>query len=295
MGKISLELARQDYLLAKALQGLSPRTLEDYDQFTGKLCRYLESNDLELTTGAIRQWLSTLNVGPVTLGIRIKVLRTFCRWLAAEGYLKTDVMAPIPNPKCPQVVPRVLAEGDTRKLIQAARRKPRDFAIVLVLLDTGIRASECCNLTLDDVDLDGMSLLIRNGKGQKDRNVYYSDLTARALRRRLSCRPDDAVDDAVFLSQQTGRRLNRNSLAVAVKRLGTRAGIRGSASPHDLRRTFATRWILNGGDSHSLARIMGHKTTRMAEKYVFMAAGQVAEAHAGFSPVARLARNGVRR
>jgi integrase/recombinase XerD len=289
MGDISLELARQDYMLAKALQGLSQRTLDDYEEYTGKLLKYLDSNGLDLTTGAIRQWLSTLDVGPVTLGIRIKVLRTFCRWLAAEGYMKTDVMAPIPNPKVPTVFPRVLAEGDIRKLIQTARRKPRDLALVLVLLDTGVRASECCNLTLDDVDLDGRSLLIRNGKGQKDRNVYYSDLTARALRRWLSCRPDDGSDDAVFLSQQTGRRLSRNSLAVAVKRLGTRAGIRGSGcSPHDLRRTFATRWIAGGGDSHSLQRMMGHTTTRMAEKYVFMAAGEVAEAHARYSPVARL-------
>ena len=75
-------------------------------------------------------------------------------------------MAAIPNPKVPQVFPQVLAEDDIKKLIQTAKRKPRDLALVLVLLDTGIRASECCNLSLGDVDIDSRSLLIRNGKGQ---------------------------------------------------------------------------------------------------------------------------------
>jgi integrase/recombinase XerD len=175
-------------------------------------------------------------------------------------------------------------------MISVAKKKPRDLALVLVLLDTGIRASECCHLSLDDVDLEGRSLLVRNGKGQKDRLVFFSDLTARALRRWLACRPADVVDDAVFLSQKTGAALTRNSLAVAVKRLGARAGINGaSISPHTLRRTFATRWILNGGDSHSLQRMMGHASIRQAEVYVHLASGDVATAHQRYSPVMRLA------
>ena len=116
------ELARQDYLLAKQLQGVAPRTLSDYDGGNRQLIEYLEDNDLPLTTVTIRQFLSGLDVGPVTLGIRIKVLRTFCRWLQAEGYLRTYVMAPIPNPKTPTVFPYVLAEDDIRKLIQVAKK-----------------------------------------------------------------------------------------------------------------------------------------------------------------------------
>jgi site-specific recombinase XerC len=127
------ELARQDYLLAKQLQGLSPRTLDDYDGGTAQFVGYLEDNDLPLTTATIRQFLASLDgVGPVTLGIRIKVLRTFCRWLHTEGYLKTDVMAPIPNPRVPTVFPHVLPEDDIRRLIQTAKKKPRDLALVLL-------------------------------------------------------------------------------------------------------------------------------------------------------------------
>jgi len=284
------ELARQDYLLAKQLQGVSPRTLSDYDGGTRQFVEYLEDNDVPLTTATIRQFLSSLEgIGIVTLGIRIKVLRTFCRWLHAEGYLKTDVMAPIPNPKVPTVFPHVLAEEDIRRLIQVAKKKPRDLALVLLMLDTGARASEVCNLSLDDLDVDSRSLIIKNGKGQKDRYVFFSDTTARAISRWLAYRPTDAYDDAVFVSHQTRERMTRNCLAVAIKRLGTKAGIKGTrVSPHALRHTFATRWILNGGDTHSLQKMLGHSTTRMAEKYVHLVGADVSELHRRYSPVGRL-------
>lgn len=195
------ELARQDYLLAKQLQGVSPRTLSDYDGGTQQFVEYLEDNGLPLTTGTIRQFLAGLDgVGLVTLGIRIKVLRTFCRWLHAEGYLSSDPMDKIPNPKVPTVYPYILAEDDIRRLIQTAKKKPRDLALVLLLLDTGVRASECCNLTLDDVDIEARSLLIRNGKGAKDRYTFFSDTTARAISRWLVSRPADVFDDALFIS-----------------------------------------------------------------------------------------------
>ena len=285
MGEKSWEMARQDYLLAKQLQGLSQRTLDDYDTYTQRFITYLTDNKLDFTTSSIRVHLASLTVGQVTLGIRIKVLRTFSRWLTAEGYLESDPMAAIPNPRVPQRFPAVLSDDDIRKLIQVAKKKPRDLALLLVLLDTGIRASECCNLTLEDIDHDSKSLLIRNGKGGKSRYVFYSDITARSLKRWLASRPE-AFDDAVFLSQRTKKRLTRNSLCQTVKRLGSRVAV--TVYPHLLRSTFATRWILNGGDSHSLMLILGHTTTRMAEAYVHLVGSDVSALHKHYSPVARI-------
>jgi integrase/recombinase XerD len=284
-GKADWEMARQDYLLAKQLQGLSQRTMDDYDNYTGRFLSYLQDNKLGFTTSSIRAYLASLDVGQVTLGIRIKVLRTFCRWLAAEGYLQCDPMAAIPNPRVPQRVPVLLSDDDLRKLIHVAKKKPRDLALLLVLLDTGIRASECCDLTLEDVDLDTKSLLVKNGKGGKGRYVYVSDLTARSLKRWLALRPD-SFDNAVFISEKTHERLTRNSLSQIVKRLGSRAGVK--VHPHLLRKVFATRWILLGGDSHSLMVIMGHTSTRMAETYVRLVASDVSALHRQYSPVARI-------
>ncbi len=283
------ELARQDYLLAKQLQGLSPRTLSDYDIGTKKIVEYLEVNGLPFATNTIRRYLNGLEVGTVTLGIRIKVLRTFCRWLHAEGYLETDIMAPIPNPKVPGVFPYVLAEEDIRRLLQASRKKPRDLALLLVMLDTGIRAGELCNLALRDLDLDSRALTIKNGKGQKDRYVFFSDTTARALSRWLVYRPGDSISEALFLSRKTHEKMTRHCLYVTVKRLGDHAGITGvRVSPHTLRHTFATQWIKGGGDTHSLQKMLGHTTTRMAERYVHLVGADVSELHRQYSPVGRL-------
>jgi len=287
MAENKWEMARQDYLLAKQLQGLSKRTLEDYENYTGQFLSYLKDNKLGFTTSSIRAYLASLDVGQVTLGIRIKVLRTFCRWLYAEGYLESDPMAAIPNPRVPQRIPQLLSDDEIKRLIQAARKKPRDLAILLVLLDSGIRASECCSLALNDTDLDNKSLFIRNGKGGKNRYVFLSDMTIRSLRRWLALRPD-SFDNAVFLSQKTQERLTRNSLSQIIKRLGSRAGVR--VHPHLLRKVFATRWILNGRDSHSLMLILGHTTTRMAEVYVSLVGSDVSALHQQYSPVARIGR-----
>jgi len=199
MAQGKLESWRQDYLLAKALEGLSPRTLDDYDTYTEKLTRYLESNNLPFATASLRQYPSSLEVSVVTLGIRIKVIRTYSRWLAQEGYLEVDAMAAVPNPKTPLVFPRIIDDEDLRKLINAAKRKPRDLALVLMLIDTGIRASECCHLMLEEVDIQNRSALIRNGKGAKDRYVFFSELTARALRRYYTVRPEYALSGNLFI------------------------------------------------------------------------------------------------
>ncbi|MDD5748404.1 MAG: tyrosine-type recombinase/integrase [Actinomycetota bacterium] len=264
--------------------------MSDYDGGTRRFVEYLEDSKMPLTTATIRQFLASLDgIGSVTLGIRIKVLRTFCRWLFSEGYLPSNVMEKIPNPKVPTVYPYIIADDDIRRLIRTAKKKPRDLALVILLLDTGIRASECCNLTLDDLDIDSRSALIQDGKGAKERYVFYSDTTARALSRWLAYRPTDTFDDAVFLSKKTGQRLNRNSLTMIVKRLGERAGISGvRVSPHSLRHCFATAWIRNGGDVHSLQKMLGHTTVRMSERYVHLANADVSELHRRYSPVGRL-------
>jgi len=74
-------------------------------------------------------------------------------------------------------------DDDIKKLIHVAKKKPRDLALLLVLLDTGIRASECCCVTLEDVIPDNRYLWIRNGKGGKSRYIFFSDMTVRSLKR----------------------------------------------------------------------------------------------------------------
>jgi len=286
-----LEMAREEYLLARHLEGLSPRTLEEYDRKTSRFVTFVQGlgvNDIgEVTTGDIKKYLSALigTCNMVTVGIHVKILRTYFRWLVINGILETDPMARIPKPREPNRFPYILSEAELSKLLKVARPSPRDFAVVSVLLDSGIRASELCGLTLGDLDLRDQCLIVRQGKGGKGRAVFFCDLTARALSRWLVAR-GDVLCDSLFVSQYN-RPLTRSGLLQIINRLGKRAGIENGkrVSPHVLRASCATCYVKNGGDPHSLSRLLGHSSTRMAERYVNLVANDVREIHKRCSPV----------
>jgi site-specific recombinase XerD len=280
----------EDFILSKELQGVSANTIERYKYSIERMIREVEITDIrDITAGDIRRWLMGRGVKPVSVGIDIKNLRTFFTWVVAEGHLNESPMDKIPNPKIPQIPPKALEENEIYRLMEAAKRSPRDTAVVLVLIDCGLRASELGSLTRDDLALDDMSLTVRHGKGGKARTVYISETTIRALRRYLRTRQD--ADPALFLSRQ-GQPLNRDSLRLLTYRLSDRAGLNNGrrVSPHCLRATFATQYCLAGGDAHSLQRLMGHSSTRMAERYVNLVGKDVAAAHRRYSPVSRLER-----
>lgn len=201
-------------------------------------------------------------------------------------------MVRIPTPLLPQPIPKVLNQEEIIRLVRVSRKSPRNLSIVLTLLDTGVRSQELCDIELDSVDLKSRTLNIRCGKGGKDRVVYLSNITARAISRWLSVRPNDSCDNALFLSYHTRERLDGDGLRHLINRLADKAGIKNSEgkhiSPSTLRKTFATSYISNGGDVHSLARLLGHSTIRTAQYYVYLAGGDVKNIHRKYSPISRL-------
>lgn len=280
----------QDFLLAKELEGVSPTTIQRYEFSIKRMLLEVDIDDIQdISTTDIRRWLAGREVKSVTKGIDVKNLRTFFKWAASERYRADNPMDRIPTPKVAQRPPKVLDEDEMRRLIQAAKQSPRDLAIVLVLVDCGLRASELGALERDDLDFDGLSLLVRNGKGGKPRTAFFSPTTARAVRRYLRTRKD--TDPALFLSQRS-EPVNRDSLRLLLYRLSDRAGLNNGrrVSPHVLRATFATRFASNGGGAHILQRLMGHSNVATSERYVSLAGRDLAAAHRRYSPVARLER-----
>jgi len=289
--KNTLEAARQEFLLAKYLEGLSPRTVDIYEEIIGRFISFAGSTlDLsDLKAPLIRQYLASLtSCNEVTKGIHVKCLRAFCRWLVANEYLEKNHMDKIPSPKEPQTFPRVLSEEELRALLKVARPSPRDYSIVALLVDCGLRSTELCRLELDGLDLRGRSVTVKSGKGGKGRLVFLSDLTARAISRWLSVRPD-VFCNALFTSSRK-EALTRSGLQQILSRLKNRTGIENGkrVSPSVLRASCATCFVKNGGDPHSLARLLGHSSTRMAERYVNLLADDVKEIHRRCSPVSRL-------
>jgi len=280
----------EDFILAKELQGVSKTTIARYGFSIEKMLMKQEADDIsDITTADIRRWLMSRDIKPVSVGIDVKNLRTFFRWVVDEGYRQDDPMDRISTPRVPEPPPRALRRAEIHRLLEAAKQSPRDTAIILVLIDSGIRASELGSLTREDLDLEDLSITVKFGKGGKGRVVYICPTTARALRRYLRTRQDK--DQALFLSFR-GEIMNRDSLRQLLYRLSDKAGLSNGKkiSPHQLRHTFASQYALNGGDVFSLMRLMGHSTPRMASRYVALAGRDIKEIHQRCSPVSRLER-----
>jgi integrase/recombinase XerD len=234
--------------------------------------------------------------------------RTFFRWLLETDVIPANPMTLIKPPldRPDQVQPftneqllaLIAAAKRPRTATTARRGDPRrDEAVVLLLLDTGLRASEMCDLRLSDVDWVAGTLWVRSGKGGKGRSVPFSTETKRVLflyTRSRQIDPTTAADadEALFLSsrgRRAGEGINPSGLKQLIYRLGEAAGItRSRCSPHTFRHTFAVSFLRNGGNVFTLKEILGHTTLTMVNKYVALAEADITRQHAQFSPVARL-------
>jgi site-specific recombinase XerD len=159
----------------------------------------------------------------------------------------------------------------------------RNRAIILLLLDTGLRASELVGLLGCDVDMRNRRIHVVNGKGDKDRLLPFSANTAQAIQRYLMTRADDSMNDPLFVTLD-GFALDRISLRRTLHRLGQRAGV-ADVHPHRFRHTFAIQFLRNGGNMYVLQMLLGHSTLEMCRKYLLLAQTDADETHKRASPV----------
>jgi integrase/recombinase XerD len=158
----------------------------------------------------------------------------------------------------------------------------RDRAIVLILLDSGVRASELCALAIAGFHIKSGRLSVV-GKGDKHRYVYVGSVTRSAIWQYLQERDDGGNPDAPLISN-TGRAMSRSWLRKHLTKSGNTAGI-PKCNPHRFRYTFAIQYLRNGGDAFSLKAILGHSSMKMVDHYVKMAAIDVELIHRRASPV----------
>jgi len=160
----------------------------------------------------------------------------------------------------------------------------RDRAIVLLLLDTGLRVSEAAGIRLGDLRPDSSVKVM--GKGAKERIVPIGSTARGAIVRYLGQRGPGPIEAPLFLGRRGA--LDWRGMQQVLKRLKARAGITGRLSPHSLRHTFARSYLVNGGDVFSLQQILGHTTLDMVKRYVSLADADVAAKHRTASPADRL-------
>ena len=173
--------------------------------------------------------------------------------------------------------------GQTGKCNHSLPNPERNKAILLTLLDTGLRASELCNAKIADIDQRNKRITVV-GKGDKERTVYLASKTIHAIWRYLATRPN-RLDRDPFLVGSFNQALSRYGLRRLICRIGQRAGVR-NAYPHRFRHTFAINFLRNGGNIYILQEILGHSTLDMVKRYLKLAERDMADTHRSASPVA---------
>lgn len=204
---------------------------------------------------------------------------------------------PVPVDRPDQIQP--FTEEQVQALLRAASKSKypkRNEAILLLMLDTGLRVSEICALNIAEIDLTGQQVSIQEGKGGNAQFVPFARETKRGiynyLRERGVCEGEESLP---FLPSDrgsgAGERMSRGGLLRLYIRLGKVAGINGvRCSPHTMRHTFAIFFLRTNGNVFSLKLMLGHESLAMVNRYVALSQADVTRQHAQHSPVARLKR-----
>ena len=297
-----------EFVATKQTEGLSAKTTDWYRWLLGKFSEGVGDIKLaDLTLACARGFVAGLQSrdtrypvhpkSPVkagglsanTISAYVRTLKVFSKWLLEEGYAKTDIFARLKIPKVPDTIIEVLTDEEIRRLVDCINPTSligsRLYAIILLLLDTGIRASELCTLTLANTDLDDGSIKVM-GKGKKEREIYFSASTKKAIHRYLTIYRPESDCLNLFLSDD-GTALTYNGLRQIVLRLRVRAGL-PKLHAHTFRHTFSVKFLLNGGDIMTLKRMLGHCDLTTTALYLKIADKDVQNQHTKFSPVDRL-------
>lgn len=207
--------------------------------------------------------LSKIGYTPKSLSRKINSTRTFYRFLKINEYITDDPSLLVNHPKYQLAPPRILTPTEYRALRDAARNDPRMFAVIELLLQTGIRIGELANLRLQDVLKDTLHIL--PFEKHEERTIPLNKRAKEALDRYMDVRPK-VTDDHLFVTKSGKPFLIRN-IRTAVERYFRLAEIK-DAKVNDLRHTFVAHHLKHGVSLVVLSKALGHKRLSTTERYL---------------------------
>ncbi len=200
---------------------------------------------------------------------KVSTLRSFYKYLTTKAKLiDVNPLQDLDVPKIPNTLPRYLTLSEAQALLSSvdSKNKERDYCILCIFLNCGLRISEIVGLNIQDIRTDHIKVF---GKGSKERVVYINDACAEAINQYLAVRKTIAAIDrnALFLSNRRTR-MSREAVHSMVKNSLKRAGLDADKySSHKLRHTAATLMLQNGVDVRTLQELLGHDNLNTTQIY----------------------------
>jgi integrase/recombinase XerC len=256
----------------------SEATIIAYRTDLSQFARFLAETNCTIITpadisrGDIAEYLSHLGekgFSGKTRARKLAAIREYFRFLEREGLVTSNPTLGVVTPKKEHNGRTALRSDEYTKLLSLAGANPRDYAILQLFLQTGIRVSELCDLTRDDVDFEQRLLRITSGKGMKTRTIELEKRGIQAIRSYLAVRPE-SLSNAIFLNYQ-GERLSKRGVQKMLAKYLKASGITKKISPHSLRHTFATYKAERGISPYVLREWLGHARLDTTQIYVHMA------------------------
>jgi site-specific recombinase XerD len=302
------------YAVSNQADGKSTRTIAWYTDIMTQFLRYLKANGYQCTLSTfnidiIRGYILFLRgrprfqghpfisqkgdlLSPKTVQCHVRVLKAFSTWLYEEEYTNVNRLKNLRLPKATIRIMEPLTSEEIRKIMSSINRKSysgeRNHAVLVTLLDSGLRASELASITLSNLNLKDGYIRI-TGKGGKERIVPIGKFVQMELLHYIEkIRPQVYGDDCnnLFLAQ-SGRPMTPNTVKMIFSKLARSSGVR-RLHAHLCRHTFAVNYLLNGGDMFSLREILGHTTLEMVNHYLHFTSSQITTQHHKYSPMDRI-------
>ncbi len=290
-----------------AERGLSEHTVAAYRRDLMTWRRFLKDRDPAVVKEKdVTDYMERLRTGrppatrplaPSSVARMLVSLRSLYKFLVREEYLDRDPTASVGTPVRPRSLPKAISVEDVSRLLDQPRDDLlglRDGAILEALYGAGLRISELVGLDVDDIDLDVGSVLVRAGKGSKDRHVPLGRVARRAVSAYLTrSRPElikrsggGTARGALFVNAR-GARLTRQGCWKILKGYARATGLEERVSPHTLRHSFATHMLDGGADIRVVQELLGHASLGTTQVYTLVSTRRLQEVYLSSHPRAR--------
>jgi integrase/recombinase XerC len=277
MTQPTLEQALTDFLSSLSGKNRSAATIRAYQTDIHQFVMWLHENNMVVLSPAqveradITDYLASLaqrRLSGVSRARKVAALREYFRYLVEHEYLAKSPMDTVETPKRERKDRTALSRDEYLAMLSYAGTNARDYAMLQVFLQTGLRVSELVALKIDDVDLVNRVLHVRVGKGMAARSIELERKATQAVKNYLTIRPQ-SLSEQLFLNY-TNEPISERGVRKLVAKYLKLAGIKKKASCHTLRHTFATAKAQQGVSAYRLKDWLGHASLETTQIYIHL-------------------------